>query len=58
MYNGYVVFGREHAKKDYQRLVSEGGGADQCTECGACEDICPQSIKIIDVLKQAHEAMA
>ena len=58
MYNGYVVFGRENAKKGYQRIVSEGGGADQCTECGACEEICPQSIKIIDVLKQAHEAMA
>jgi predicted aldo/keto reductase-like oxidoreductase len=58
MYNGYVVFGRKNVKKEYQKLVEDGGGADQCTECGACEAVCPQSIEIIKHLKAAHEKMA
>jgi uncharacterized protein len=29
--------------------------ASQCTECGQCEDKCPQHIDIIDKLKEAHE---
>ena len=58
LYNGYAVFGNENVKKEYQKLVEDGGGADQCTECGACEAVCPQSIEIIKHLKAAHEKMA
>ena len=57
MYNDYVIFGRENAKKDYQKLVADGHGADLCTECGACEEVCPQSIEIIKYMKLAHEKM-
>lgn len=32
-------------------------GADQCIECGLCEKHCPQSIKIIENLKKAHELL-
>ncbi len=58
MYNALVSFGREKAKEEYKKLVADGGGADKCTECGACEAICPQSIEIIKVIKEAHELMA
>lgn len=31
--------------------------ADQCIECGTCEQQCPQKITIIDWLKKVHEAL-
>lgn len=57
MYNALTVFGREDAKKGYKKMVDEGKGADECIECGKCEGHCPQSIGIIDRLKQAHEVL-
>lgn len=32
--------------------------ADLCIECGECEDVCPQNIKIIHWLAAAHDALA
>lgn len=37
----------------YRRMVSEGKGADQCVECGACMEKCPQSLHIPELLKVA-----
>ncbi|HCX65140.1 MAG TPA: aldo/keto reductase [Eubacteriaceae bacterium] len=34
--------------------IPEEFRADQCIECGACEEACPQNIEIIDYLKKAH----
>ena len=31
--------------------------ADKCSECGQCEEDCPQNIEIIDVLKKAHKTL-
>lgn len=38
----------------YKRLVSSGNDATKCIECAACESVCPQSINIIQMLKNAH----
>lgn len=35
-------------------VMTAGGGADQCSRCGACEAMCPQSIAIPDRLGEAH----
>ena len=35
----------------------KGARADACTECGKCEDKCPQNIPIREQLKEAHAAL-
>lgn len=42
----------EDQKKVYLRLVKEENRASRCTECGRCEELCPQSIEIIKNLKE------
>ncbi len=45
--------------KTFYSLVAlnSGGGAANCLECGKCEKKCPQHLKIIDTLKEAHALM-
>jgi predicted aldo/keto reductase-like oxidoreductase len=35
-------------------VMPRGAAADQCSRCGACEAMCPQSIAIPDRLEEAH----
>ncbi len=39
------------AKEAYLRATAGRGRASQCIACGQCERICPQSLKVIDLLK-------
>ncbi len=52
--SGSMVGDWDNVKKRYRRYMEQGHGADQCVECGACEQVCPQSIPIMEKLKQAH----
>jgi predicted aldo/keto reductase-like oxidoreductase len=57
MYNNNLLTGESFIDK----LVYSGSyltknrGADQCIECGNCEESCPQGLPIIELLKTAHE---
>jgi predicted aldo/keto reductase-like oxidoreductase len=42
----------------YHRMVSEGKGADQCVECGACMEMCPQQLNIPELLKAASAELS
>jgi uncharacterized protein len=60
--NMHRVWGMtSHAKEMYARLGPENRNghmpADACVECGECEGKCPQNIKIIEQLKESHEAL-
>ena len=60
--NYYTVYGlREWACKQYQNIGSgdkdERKQADACVECGECEEKCPQKIKIVEKLKEAHRVL-
>jgi uncharacterized protein len=41
----------------YKFQVMPNKSADKCVACGACEIACPQKIKIIDALQEAHELL-
>jgi len=61
-YNNGRVYGFwEEAKRNYARIGAKDDDnrkrADACTECGACEEKCPQDIPIRKQLKEAHEAL-
>jgi predicted aldo/keto reductase-like oxidoreductase len=42
----------------YNNQVKPENRADNCVECGLCEEACPQHIQIIDWLAVAHEKLA
>ena len=42
----------------YDGVVSQGHGrASDCVECGQCENVCPQHLPIIELLKAASERL-
>lgn len=54
--NGHMFNDVENAKKIYNKHMNEENKASACTECGKCEEACPQNIEIIDKLKEVVEA--
>ncbi len=49
MYNIY-----KSTQASYMKLVDKENAADRCVECGNCESVCPQSLPIIEKLKEVH----
>ena len=41
----------------YNYMLPPGQRASACTECGQCEELCPQHIAIIHDLKAVHETL-
>ena len=57
-YNLYKVYENiPSAKGSYAFAVKNGGKAGDCIECGQCESVCPQSIHIIEELKNASKIL-
>ncbi|MEO0128158.1 MAG: 4Fe-4S dicluster domain-containing protein, partial [candidate division WOR-3 bacterium] len=52
MYNAFV-----ESKGMYKKFIKDERKADKCTECGQCENRCPQKIGIINELKNAHTVL-
>jgi uncharacterized protein len=48
-----------NASWQYKNIAidSQNNLADACSECGECEEKCPQKIKIVDKLKEAHKVL-
>jgi len=58
LYNGALVHEEPTSGRHlYGRLLSEAERANACTECGACEDKCPQGIPIREWLKKVHSVL-
>ena len=46
------------SKKSYEEYLKDGVNPETCIECGKCENICPQSLEIIQGLKKANEFLS
>ncbi len=57
-YNLYKVYGRlAPARRHYRFATRSGAKASDCVECGQCESVCPQSIAVIEELKNAAKVL-
>jgi hypothetical protein len=57
LYNEAIMYNDlRRARMGYGFLPDEAK-ADQCVACGTCEELCPQSIEIIDWLAKSHELL-
>jgi len=42
----------------YNNFMSKDVRADKCVGCGECEPLCPQDIKISEMMPQVHEELS
>ncbi len=55
IYNEINIYGDEHQpKRVYNEVLKPSERADNCIECGECEEKCPQGVPVIQALKDAH----
>ena len=58
LYNELNMYGEtQQPYRVYNGVFSPAERADNCIECGECEDKCPQHLPIIKSLKLAHAAL-
>ncbi len=58
-YNDLYVYGsKEYSKSMYKHFKKEGKDSSLCTECGTCQQLCPQHLEIISLLKDADKALS
>lgn len=57
MYNETVIYRSPDKGRLFYSWLEPEQRADQCAECGECEEKCPQKIEIIAWLKKVHEAL-
>lgn len=57
LWNDYAMYGNEEAARKRYQDMDEKQRADQCKQCGACEKMCPQAIKIREDLKRVAAEM-
>ncbi len=59
IYNNAIMYQEPgHGRWAYNDIIKSENRADNCIECGLCEDACPQQIEIIDWLKTAHSYLS
>ncbi len=58
-YNSVAIGGKvESYRKNYAKQTKNKADASYCTECGECEEVCPQNLQIIQQLTEAHAVLA
>jgi predicted aldo/keto reductase-like oxidoreductase len=58
LYNdAYMYDALQDSQRQYKIFIKPEHRGDHCTECGECEEKCPQKIPIAECMKKAHEAL-
>ena len=58
LYNERFMYNSlQESQRVYNYVIQPKNRADQCVECGQCEEACPQGIEIISWLKKAHSEL-
>ena len=58
LYNDMEMYGtKKESSSWYSHIIKNQNDASKCTECGQCEEACPQKLSIIKYLKEAHRSM-
>ena len=58
IWNELAMYGNKgKAKQAYFKELTEKERADQCHECGKCEEVCPQGLSIRENLKEVSKEM-
>ncbi len=52
----YVLGDVENARFQYGVLLAPEEKAENCVECGECEEVCPQGIEIREMLKEVRDS--
>ncbi len=58
LYNDAVAYADADGAREHYEWISEDERADACTQCGECEDRCPQHIGIVGWLEKAQAFLA
>ena len=58
IYNEAMMYNDIGTSRFFYGWVKAEEKADQCTECATCEELCPQSIEIIEWLAKAHQLLS
>lgn len=58
IYNEAIMYNTPDKARMFYSWVKEEERADQCVQCGECEEKCPQGIEIIQWLETAHEMLS
>jgi predicted aldo/keto reductase-like oxidoreductase len=52
------MYGELDLARLYYSWIDESARADNCTQCGECERVCPQNLAIIDSLRDVDAFFA
>ena len=59
-YNAMYAENKATGRKEYMQTVAlrrEPAFATQCVRCGKCEKVCPQGLKVMDLIQEADRAV-
>ena len=58
LYNEVFMYNDTRVPRLFYSMLPEDEQADHCTECGECDELCPQNIEISEWLKKAHDLLS